>query len=115
VQDAIFQSRAGKAYEDKLQILLRDEWRKSTLQRIKEKTPGHGSAIPRGDELNPPQKTAKRLYSITDAADYLGLSTWTIREMVWKGKLPYIRFGRRKLVDVQDLDALILRNKIDEP
>jgi excisionase family DNA binding protein len=62
-----------------------------------------------------PSKLTKRLYSIQEAADYLALSTWTVRELIWQGKLPHVRLGRRILLDLQDLDALIAHHKLRQP
>ncbi len=45
------------------------------------------------------------------AADYLGVSHWTVRDFAWRGELPEVRLGRRLLFDMRDLDALIERNK----
>ena len=53
----------------------------------------------------------KRLYSIQEAAVYLGRSTWSVREMIWAGKIPYIKDGKRIFVDIRDLDDWIERNK----
>jgi len=53
----------------------------------------------------------KRLYSIREAALYLGRSAWSVREMYYHGKLPSVRDGRRMLFDIQDLNAWIERNK----
>ncbi len=52
-----------------------------------------------------------RLLNIHQAGEYLSLSPWTIREMIWRGELPEVRMGRRLLVDQRDLDALVDRNK----
>ncbi len=57
-------------------------------------------------------KPKKRLYSIVDAAEYLGRSVWGVREMVYAGKLPFIKDGRRILLDVRDMDLWIEKNKI---
>jgi excisionase family DNA binding protein len=53
----------------------------------------------------------KRLYTINEAAHYLGRSAWAVREMLWAGKIPYIKDGRRVLVDIKDMDAWIERTK----
>jgi excisionase family DNA binding protein len=53
----------------------------------------------------------KRLYSIKDASVYLGRSVWAVREMLWAGKIPYIKDGKRILLDIQDMDTWIQRNK----
>jgi excisionase family DNA binding protein len=54
----------------------------------------------------------KRLYSIPEAGQYLGRTVWAIREMVWRGKLPAVRDGRRVLLDVKDLDQWVEVNKV---
>jgi excisionase family DNA binding protein len=53
----------------------------------------------------------KRLYSINEASVYLGRSVWAAREMLWAGKIPYIRDGRRILLDIHDMDSWIESNR----
>lgn len=53
----------------------------------------------------------KRLYSIKEASVYLGRSIWAVREMLWAGKMPYIKDGRRILLDINDMESWIERNK----
>jgi excisionase family DNA binding protein len=52
------------------------------------------------------------LYAIPEAAEYLGRTPWAVREMIWKGKLPAVRDGRRILLDINDLDRWIEANKV---
>ncbi len=52
-------------------------------------------------------KALKRLFSLPEAATYLGRSTWSIRRLIWKGLLPEVRAGGRVHVDVHDLDDFI--------
>ncbi len=59
-------------------------------------------------------RPTKRLYSIPEAAAYLGRSVWSMREMVWAGKLPAVRDGRRIFVDLEDMNRWIERNKVIE-
>jgi len=49
----------------------------------------------------------KRLYTVSEAADYLGRSVNAIREMQWAGKLSYIKDGKRILFDIRDMDSWI--------
>lgn len=56
----------------------------------------------------------KRLISIKEAGEYLSRSPWTVAEMVRTGKLPYVRDGKRKLLDLKDLDTWIDSNKFIE-
>lgn len=60
---------------------------------------------------NPSQKVNKRLYSIPEAGQYLGRTLWSIREMIYAGKIPYIRDGRRMLLDIEDMDSWIENNR----
>ena len=53
----------------------------------------------------------KRLFSIDEAALYLGRSVCALREMVWAGKIPIVRDGKRILLDIHDMDTWIERSK----
>ena len=64
--------------------------------------------------MNEQSKATKRLYSLPEAAVYLGRSTWSIRRLIWNGALPSVRACGRVHVDVQDLDAFIDKHKIRE-
>lgn len=71
-----------------------------------------GYQTDKGNKANSVLK--KRLFSIPEAAEYLALSPWTIRELIWKGALPKVQPNRRILLDIRDLDTFIERNKIRE-
>jgi hypothetical protein len=43
----------------------------------------------RPDEI--PKRPQKRLYTLKEAAEYLGRSDWAMRELMWKGAIPYVR------------------------
>lgn len=49
----------------------------------------------------------QRLLGVGEAARYLGTTVWAVRCLIWDGVLPYVRLGRRYLVDVTDLDRLV--------
>ena len=53
----------------------------------------------------------RRLFSIKEVAAYLGRSPWTVAEMVRTGKFPYVPDGKRKLLDIKDVDRWIDMNK----
>jgi excisionase family DNA binding protein len=76
--------------------------------------PDDSRTLPLNHDSQAPARAAKRLYSIEEAAHYLALSPWTIRELIWNGTLPHVRIGRRILLDRQDLDGLILHHKSRE-
>lgn len=56
-------------------------------------------------------EVTKRLYSVEEAARYLGVSKWSVRNQQWSGNLPCVRQGRRVLYDIRDIDQLIEDNK----
>ncbi|MCL4457856.1 MAG: helix-turn-helix domain-containing protein [Nitrospirae bacterium] len=56
-------------------------------------------------------RQAKRLYTLKEAAIYLGRSSWAVRELIWRGELPYIKNGKRILLDILDIDKLIEQSK----
>lgn len=56
-----------------------------------------------------------RLLSLEEAAIYLGVSKWTLRDLIFRGDLPHLKIKRRVLVDRADLDAYISRAKIPHP
>lgn len=62
-------------------------------------------------ELKKPRGPAKRLYTVPEAAYYLGRSVDAVYEMIWAGKIPYVKDGKRNLIDIKDLDAFIEQYK----
>lgn len=50
---------------------------------------------------------APRLLSQREAAAYLGISYWTLRDLLFRGELPSVRIRRRVLIDRADLDRYI--------
>ena len=58
-------------------------------------------------------KHSPRLLPLKDAAAWLGLTVWAMRERIWAGEIPVVKFpgGRKMFIDTQDLEALIQNNK----
>ena len=54
----------------------------------------------------------KRLYTLNEAAHYLGRTLWSMRELVWAGKIPIVRDGKRIFVDIADLDSYVTKKKM---
>ena len=63
----------------------------------------------RAQRINNPQRP--RLLSLKEAATFLGVGIWTMRDIVWSGAVPLVRFRRRMYFDARDLEQLIERNK----
>jgi len=55
-----------------------------------------------------------RLLTLKKAAEFLGLTTWAMRERVWAGDIPVVRFpgGRKIYIDIRDIERFIERNKM---
>ncbi len=54
-----------------------------------------------------------RLLPLKQAAEYMGLTVWAMRERIWAGQIPVVQFpgGRKQYIDIQDLDNFIKQNK----
>jgi excisionase family DNA binding protein len=59
------------------------------------------------------ERPGKRLYTVNQTAEYLGRSPWAVRSLIWSGKLPAVRDGKRLLLDVQDLDRWIEADRVN--
>jgi excisionase family DNA binding protein len=55
----------------------------------------------------------KRLYTLKEAAEYLGRSEWGMRELIWAGRIPVVRpaGGKKIFLDIEDLNRFITQNK----
>ncbi len=56
---------------------------------------------------------SKRLYTLKEAAEYLGRSVWGIRELIWSQVLPVVKQDKRRkmYINIKDLDDFIEKNK----
>ncbi len=63
--------------------------------------------------MTKPQPITRRLLRLKIAAQYVSLSTWTLRGMIQRGELPVVRGaeGAPWLLDIRDLDNWIEQNK----
>jgi hypothetical protein len=54
-----------------------------------------------------------RLLPLKQAAEYLGLTVWAMRERIWAGQIPVVQFpgGRKQYIDTKDLENFIQDNK----
>lgn len=61
--------------------------------------------------MKKPALIEKRLYTVEEAANYLGRSSWSVRRLIWNGDLPQVRAGGRVHVDVKDMEEFIEKHK----
>lgn len=59
-----------------------------------------------------PTTTDRRFLSIKEAAHRIGVSRKTVEQMIYRhdNPLPSLKLGRRRLIDVDALDAFVLRH-----
>jgi hypothetical protein len=86
-------------------------------------SPVNGGA-PHGAAVLKTVAPAARLLNLRAAGTYIGVSYWTMRDLVNAGMLPVVRFPvprakdgrtiRRVLIDREDLDRMIEANKETE-
>ncbi len=53
----------------------------------------------------------KRLFTLSEAGIYMGRTVWSMRELVYAGKLLVVRDGKRIFIDLLDMDVFISKNK----
>jgi excisionase family DNA binding protein len=52
-----------------------------------------------------------RMLTIPESAEYLRSSVKFVRSLIWSRTLPYIRAGKRYVIDREDIDRWIERTK----
>jgi excisionase family DNA binding protein len=67
----------------------------------------HEGAKPGNSDIRP----LKRLLSVSEAAVYLGMTQWGVRGLIYNGKIPSVRNGRRVFLDIEDMNRWIEENK----
>jgi len=67
--------------------------------------------LPREQRIHNP--LCKRLYTLKEAAAYLGRSEWGMRDLIWKQVIPVVmnEGGRKIYVDKEDLEEYVSQNK----
>ena len=53
----------------------------------------------------------RRLRSVEEAAEYIGLCKRVVWDMIANHQLPIVKHGKRTLIDTRDLDEWVERNK----
>jgi len=55
----------------------------------------------------PPDGITPRPLNITDAAKYMSCSVWFVRKIIWRRRIPFVKFGKGYQLDRSDLDKYI--------
>lgn len=61
--------------------------------------------------VKPTGARAPRLLRINEAADYLSATTWFVETLIRDGKIPHLILGKRRVIDIFDLDKWIEEQK----
>ena len=66
-----------------------------------------------GNKIQKSAAAVKRLYTLSEAARYLGWSEWGMGDLIWAGKIPVVREkgGRKIFIDIHELVAYVERNR----
>ncbi|MGH9735815.1 MAG: excisionase family DNA-binding protein [Candidatus Acidiferrales bacterium] len=60
---------------------------------------------------SPAEKQAQRWLTVPEAARYLGATVGFVRALIWDGAVPFVKAGKRFVIDRTDLDAYMVRSK----
>ncbi len=58
-------------------------------------------------------ETSSQLLSVVQAAARIGVSRFTLRVWLRQRRIPYVRLGRRVLIDPRDLERFIQAGRVD--
>ena len=53
----------------------------------------------------------QRYIKLKNGPKYTDIPLYTLRELIWSGRLPFIKFGKAIYLDRLDLDEFMLKNK----
>ena len=56
----------------------------------------------------------QRYIKLKNVPKYTDIPLYTLRELIWRGQLAYIRFGKAIYLDMQDLAEFMLKHKRKE-
>ena len=61
-----------------------------------------------------PYLMRKRLFTLQEAAEYLGRPVYSVRGLIWKGSLPVVKEegSKKQYVDLNDMNDFIQKNKV---
>jgi len=57
----------------------------------------------------------QRLFDVHQVGVFLGVSPWTVRNLIWSADLPHVKVGRLIRVDLRDLEAYVTKQKQQTP
>jgi excisionase family DNA binding protein len=73
--------------------------------------PNRGAMSIAAERTERARNTGSRLLTTEQAAEYLGVSARTVKQLMSRGQMPYVKIGRSTRLDPGDLDDFIARNR----
>ncbi len=64
---------------------------------------------------SPDPQPGQRLFDVQQAGVFLGVSPWTVRNLIWAADLPHVKVGRLIRVDLRDLETYVARHRQQTP
>jgi len=58
-------------------------------------------------------ETARQLLSVVEVAAHLGVSRFTVRSWLRQARIPYVRLGRRVLLEPIEVQRFIEANRVE--
>ncbi len=55
----------------------------------------------------------KRLFSVKEASEYLGISIHFLYKLSAQSKIPHVKIGKRLLFDIKRLEELIIQQSVE--
>jgi len=52
-----------------------------------------------------------RYFTVKQAAAYMGMAVWAIRQLIWGREVPVVKQGKGYIIDRRDLDQWFLQKK----
>ena len=73
--------------------------------------PNRGAMSIAAERAERARSNGARLLTTEQAAEYLGVSARTVKQLMSGGQMPYVKIGRSTRLDLGDLDNFIARNR----
>jgi excisionase family DNA binding protein len=66
----------------------------------------------KGNAVKEDAPVSARYLTIKAAAAYIGATVWCVRQLIWDRKIPFVRLGKRYVIDRMDLDNFMQSQKV---
>ena len=89
----------NRCFRPLIESLVKKLSNRSTCMDVRPQPPGPISKSASGH--------GRRLLTLKEAADFLSLSTASLRRLISQGRIPSVRLTRKVLIDLKDLEHVV--------